>query len=476
MTAGDINLAMREGYDHVELAKRYTTNGMATDQGKTSNVNAIGILAQNKGVTPGDIGTTTFRPFYTPVSFGALVGASKGFEFQPVRKSPLHGWAERNGAKFVETGLWYRSSWFPKDGETFWRDSVDREVLNVRENVGICDVSTLGKIEIFGADAAEFLNRVYCNAFLKLPVGKARYGIMLREDGFVYDDGTTSCLAENHYFMTTTTALAAGVLTHLEFCAQVLWPDLDVRLASATDQWAQMAVAGPKARDVLAQIIDDDISNEAFPFLAAREVSMFGGRLRGRLFRISFSGELAYEIAVPAGFGESVADAIMVAGEAFGIAPYGTEALGVMRIEKGHVTHAEINGTVTPADLGMGRMVSAKKDDFIGRVMNMREGLVDPMRPALVGVKPKSPSDKFATGSHILKIGDAVSLANDQGYVTSMCYSPSLGHAIGLALVKGGPERYGEEVVIWNGLAGASITGVICNPAFVDPENEKLHA
>ncbi len=337
-------------------------------------------------------------------------------------------------------------------------------------------MSTLGKIEIFGADAAEFLNRVYCNAFLKLPVGKARYGIMLREDGFVYDDGTTSCLGENHYFMTTTTALAAGVLTHLEFCAQVLWPELDVRLASATDQWAQMAIAGPKSRDVLSKIIDDDISNEAFPFLAAREVSMFGGRLKGRLFRISFSGELAFEIAVPAGYGESVADAIMAAGEEFGITPYGTEALGVMRIEKGHVTHAEINGTVTPADLGMGKMVSAKKDDFIGRVMNLREGLVDPDRPSLVGIKPKSPSDKFATGSHILNPGDDVSLANDQGYVTSMCHSPTLGHAIGLALVKNGPSRVGEEVTIWNGLAGKTVTGILCNPAFVDPENEKLHA
>ena len=476
VAASDITLAMREGYDHVELAKRYTTNGMATDQGKTSNVNAIGILAENKGVSPGEIGTTTFRPFYTPVSFGALVGAYKGFEFQPVRKSPLHGWAERNGAKFVETGLWYRSSWFPRDGETFWRDSVDREVNSVRSKVGICDVSTLGKIEIFGADAAEFLNRVYCNAFLKLPVGKARYGIMLREDGFVYDDGTTSRMGENHYFMTTTTALAAGVLTHLEFCAQVLWPELDVRLASATDQWAQMAISGPKSRDVLAKVIDEDISNEAFPFLAAREVSMFGGRLKGRLFRISFSGELAYEVAVPAGYGESVADAIMAAGQEFGITPYGTEALGVMRIEKGHVTHAEINGTVTPADLGMGKMVSVKKDDFIGRVMNLREGLVDPDRPSLVGIKPKSSTDKFATGSHILNPGDAVTLGNDQGYVTSMCHSPTLGHAIGLALVKNGPGRHGEEVVIWNGLAGTTVTGVLCNPAFVDPENEKLHA
>ncbi|MCC9626061.1 sarcosine oxidase subunit alpha family protein [Thalassospira sp. MA62] len=476
VTAGDINLAMREGYDHVELAKRYTTNGMATDQGKTSNVNAIGILAANKGVSPGDIGTTTFRPFYTPVSFGALTGGAKAKSFQPVRKSPLHGWAERNGAKFVETGLWYRSSWFPKNGETFWRDSVDREVINVRTNVGICDVSTLGKIEIFGTDAAEFLNRVYCNAFLKLPVGKARYGLMLREDGFIYDDGTTSRLGENHYFMTTTTALAAGVLTHLEFCAQVLWPDLDVRMASATDQWAQMAIAGPKSRNVLSKIIDDDLSNDAFPFLAAREVSMFGGRLKGRLFRISFSGELAYEIAVPAGYGESVADAIMQAGREFDIAPYGTEALGVMRIEKGHVTHAEINGTVTPADLGMGKMVSAKKDDFIGRVMNQREGLSDPDRQVLVGIKPKETSDGFATGSHILNPGDAVSLENDQGYVTSMCHSPSLGHVIGLALIKRGTERYGEEVLVWNGLANKQTPAIICAPTFVDPENEKLHA
>ncbi len=471
----DLGLAVREGYGHVELAKRYTTNGMATDQGKLSNVNAIGILAEARGVSPGAVGTTTYRPFYTPVSFGALAGHSVGRHFQPVRKSPLHGWAEQQGARFVETGLWYRSAWFPKAGETHWRESVDREVRAVRSAAGICDVSTLGKIEIFGADAAEFLNRVYCNAFLKLPVGKARYGVMLREDGFIYDDGTTSRLGEHHFFMTTTTALAAGVMTHLEFCAQVLWPDLDVRIASSTDQWAQMAVAGPNARKILQQLVDEDISDAAFPYLAAREVGLGGGQLRARLFRISFSGELAFELAVPAGHGAAVADAVLAAGAEHGITPYGTEALAVLRIEKGHITHAEINGTVTPGDLGLGRMVSATKPDFIGRAMLAREGLQDPERPRLVGVRPIDPADSFGTGAHILVPGDPPSLANDQSYVTSSCFSPHLGHSIGLALVKRGPERLGQEVIVWNGLKGQTTRAVLCDPVFIDPQGEKLH-
>lgn len=471
----DLGLAVREGYGHVELAKRYTTNGMATDQGKLSNVNAIGLLAEARRISPADVGTTTFRPFYTPVSFGALAGASTGKHFQPVRKSPLHDWASRLGATFVETGLWYRSSWFPKPGEATWRDSVDREVLNVRKNVGLCDVSTLGKIEICGADAAEFLNRVYCNGFLKLPVGKARYGLMLREDGFIYDDGTTSRLDESRYFMTTTTAYAAGVMNHLEFCAQALWPELDVRLASVTDQWAQMAIAGPKARAVLEQIVDEDISNAAFPYLAAREVSLFGGRLTGRLFRISFSGELAYELAVPADFGESVADAIMRVGEPHGICAYGVEALSVLRIEKGHVTHNEINGTVVPADLGMAKMVSIAKPDFIGKHMVEREGLVDPDRLQLVGVVPLEPSESFRTGAHILKKAAAATLENDEGYVSSSCFSPHVGSTIGLALVKGGASRHGEEVQIWNGLRNEFAMGRLVSPVFVDPQNEKLH-
>ncbi|MGO1119931.1 sarcosine oxidase subunit alpha family protein [Rhodovibrionaceae bacterium A322] len=471
----DLELAKREGYGHVELAKRYTTTGMATDQGKLSNINAMGILAEAAGKTPAEMGLTTFRPFYTPVSFGALAGPNIGKHFAAVRKSPLHGWAEKNNAHFVEVGLWYRSDWFPKAGETHWRTSVDREVLGVRTTAGICDVSTLGKIEIFGKDAAEFLNRVYCNAFLKLPVGKARYGLMLREDGFIYDDGTTSRLDENHYFMTTTTAAAAGVMTHLEFCAQALWPELDVRLASVSDQWAQMAVAGPNARKILAEIVDEDLSNEAFPFLAAREVSILGGALTARLFRISFSGELAYELAVPADYGEAVADKIMEVGQVHGILPYGTEALGVMRIEKGHITHAEINGTVTPGDLGFGRMVSTKKRDFIGRALLKREGLQDPERPQLVGVKAVNPSDNFSTGAHILNVGDKPSMATDQGHVTSMAYSPTLGHPIGLALVKHGPERLGEKVLLWNGLKDQYVPAVLCSPCFVDPENEKLH-
>lgn len=471
----DLGLAVREGYGHVELAKRYTTNGMATDQGKLSNVNAIGLLAEARRISPADVGTTTFRPFYTPVSFGALAGASTGKHFQPVRKSPLHGWAAGLGATFVETGLWYRSSWFPRAGETHWRDSVDREVLNVRQNVGLCDVSTLGKIEICGADAAEFLNRVYCNGFLKLPVGKARYGLMLREDGFIYDDGTTSRLDENRYFMTTTTAYAAGVMNHLEFCAQALWPELDVRLASVTDQWAQMAIAGPKARAVLEQIVDADISNTAFPYLAARDVSLFGGRLKGRLFRISFSGELAYELAVPADFGERVADAIMRVGEPHNICAYGVEALSVLRIEKGHVTHNEINGTVVPADLGMAKMVSIAKPDFIGKHMVEREGLVDPDRLQLVGIVPLEPSASFRTGAHILKKAAAATLENDEGYVSSSCFSPHVGSTIGLALVKGGASRHGEEVQIWNGLRNEFAMGRLVSPVFVDPQSEKLH-
>ena len=472
----DLGLAVREGYGHVELAKRYTTSGMATDQGKLSNINAIGILAEARGISPAEVGTTTFRPFYTPVSFGALTGASRGKHFQPVRKSPLHGWAEKNGAVFVETGLWYRSSWFPRPGETTWRESVDREVLNIRRNAGLCDVSTLGKIEISGKDAATFLDRIYCNGFAKLAVGKARYGIMLREDGFIYDDGTTSRFSDDHFFMTTTTVLAAGVLTHLEFCAQTLWPELDVCFASSTDQWAQMAVAGPKSRAILSEIVDEDLSDAAFPFMSARRVSLFGGQLEGRLFRISFSGELAYELAVPAGYGEGVADAVTAAGEKHGICAYGVEALGVMRIEKGHVTHAEINGTVTPGDLGFGRMVSVTKPDFIGKAMLTREGLQDPERPRLVGVKPLNPASGFRTGSHILADGDAATLENDQGYVTSSAFSPGLGHTIGLALVRRGPERIGEKVTVWNGLRNEFTDAVLCHPVFIDPENEKLHA
>lgn len=291
----------------------------------------------------------------------------------------------------------------------------------------------------------------------------------------IYDDGTTSRLSDQHFFMTTTTAYAAGVMNHLEFCSQALWPDLDVLLASSTDQWAQMAIAGPKARMILQAIVDEDISNEAFPFLGAKEVPLFGGQLYGRLFRISFSGELAFELAVPAGYGQSVADALMKAGKEHGIQPYGVEALSVLRIEKGHVTHNEINGTVVPADLGFGKVVSAAKADFIGKAMVAREGLADPNRLQLVGVIPLDPKTSFRTGSHILERHAAATLENDQGYVSSSAYSPHVASTIGLALVKRGSERHGEEVMIWNGVRNEYTPGRLCNPVFVDPANEKLH-
>lgn len=467
VTHRDLDLAAQEGFGHVELAKRYTTNGMATDQGKLSNINAIALLARARGLSPAQVGTTTFRPFYTPVSFGALTGAVRGKHFQPTRKSPLHDWAARNGARFIETGLWYRSAWFARAGETTWRDSVDREVLTVRANAGLCDVSMLGKIEISGKDAATFLDRVYSNNFAKLPVGKARYGLMLRDDGMIYDDGTTSRLANDRYFMTTTTAYAAGVMSHLEFCSQALWPELDVRLASVTDQWAQMSLAGPRARSILEDIVDEDISDEAFGFLAAREISLFGGKLRGLLFRISFSGELAYELAVPAGYGESVADAVMKAGEPHGICAYGVEALNVLRMEKGFITHSEIDGTVTPADLGLAKMVSSTKADFIGKQMLNREGLRDPLRPRLAGLLPLDPTQSFRAGSHILSKDAEATLENDQGYVTSNAWSPHLKSTVGLGLIIRGPERNGEEVVVWNGLYNEFTPARICDPVFL---------
>ncbi|ACM27430.1 sarcosine oxidase subunit alpha family protein [Rhizobium rhizogenes] len=469
----DLGLALREGFGHAEHAKRYTTSGMATDQGKLGNVNAAGIIAGMRGVSPAAVGTTTFRPFYTPVSFGALAGTSRGKHAHPVRESPLHGWAKKNGAVFAESGLWYRSAWFARGGERTWRDSVDREVLNVRSNVGLCDVSTLGKIEIFGKDAAEFLNRLYSNAFLKLPIGKARYGLMLREDGIVFDDGTTSHLSPNHFFLTTTTAMAGEVMTHMEFCSQNLWPQLDVRFVSSSDQWAQMAIAGPKARLVLEQIVEDDISDAFFPFLAASEVMLKGG-LKARLFRISFSGELAYELAVPAGYGEAVADAVMEAGKAHGICAYGVEALNVLRIEKGHVTHNELDGRTTPDDVGLGRMMSTQKPDFIGKRLSTRFGLTAADRGQLVGLKPLEASKEIRAGAHLLREGAKPSTANDQGHVSSACFSPVLNHFIALAFLKSGRERIGEHVIVWDGLRGEEVVAEVCNPVFVDPDNKKL--
>jgi sarcosine oxidase subunit alpha len=350
---------------------------------------------------------------------------------------------------------------------------VNREVANVRNQVGVCDVSTLGKIDVQGRDAGTFLDRVYANTFSTLPVGKARYGLMLREDGFVLDDGTTARLAENHYFMTTTTANAVKVMQHLEFCQQCLWPEFDVQMVSVTEQWAQFAVAGPRARDVMQAIVDPayDLSNEAFPYLACAGVTVAG--VPARLYRLSFSGELAYEIGVPARFGDSLVRRIMEAGAPYGIAPYGTEALGVLRIEKGHPAGGELNGQTTAHDIGMGKMLSAKKD-FIGRFMAARPALTDAARPTLVGLRPLDRSERLRAGAHLLPKDAETSAKNDQGYVTSIAFSPSLGHWLGLGLLANGPERHGEIVRAYDPVRDGDVLVEVRPPCFIDPQGERL--
>ncbi|WP_292569788.1 sarcosine oxidase subunit alpha [Mesorhizobium sp.] len=470
VTASDVELAQREGFQSVEHLKRYTTLGMATDQGKTSNVTGLAIMAAVSGKSIPETGTTIYRPPYAPVAIGAFAGHHRDENFHATRLTPSHHWAAEQGAIFVDTGLWKRAQWYPRSGEKDWLESVTREVKAVRSGVGFCDVSTLGKIDVHGPDAGAFLDRVYINAFSSLAVGKARYGLMLREDGIVYDDGTTSRLAEDHYFLTTTTAKAGLVMQHLEFCRQVLFPELDVQLTSVSDQWAQFSIAGPKTRDLLKEIVDpaEDLSNEGFPFMGAREVALRGG-IKARLFRISFSGEMAFEISVPARYGEALARNLMIAGKPFGVTPYGTEALGVMRIEKGHVAGPELNGTTTAADLGLGKMMSTKKD-FVGRVMAGREALVAPNRQVVVGIKPTDKARRLRSGAHIIPKSEVPGPDNDQGYVTSVCFSPVLDQWIGLGLVERGRERIGEIVRAHDPLRGEEYDVELCNSVFYDPD------
>ncbi len=474
VTVDDIALAAREGFGSVEHLKRYTTLGMATDQGKTANVVGLAILAELTGRTIPQTGSTRFRPPHAPVAVGAFAGPHRGRAFRPTRRTPGHAWAQEQGAVFIESGAWLRAQWFPKAGETDWLASVSREAAAVRERVGVCDVSTLGKIELTGPDVGDFLDRVYCNTFSTLPVGKARYGLMLREDGFVMDDGTTMRLAPERWLMSTTTANAAKVLQHLEFCRQALWPELDVAMASVTDRWAQYSVAGPKARALLQNLLGGaiELGNEAFPFMAAREFQL--GSVTARLARISFSGELAYEIAVPASRGDALARALMEAGCEFDVAPYGIEALGVLRIEKGHAAGGELNGQTTARDLGLSRMMSTKKD-YIGRVLAGREALVDPARPTLVGLQPVDKSARLRAGAHLLARGAAPTPANDEGYVTSAAFSPGLGRWIGLALIRRGPERIGERMRAYDPVRNGDFEVEVVSPVFIDPRGERLH-
>lgn len=469
VTTKDVKQSHLEGFRSIEHLKRYTTLGMATDQGKTSNMLGLALMAEASGKSIPETGTTIFRPPYTPVAIGAFAGRARGKDFRPTRLTPSHQWATENGAEFVEAGMWMRAQWFKQPGEKGWRDSVDREVKMTRKSVGICDVTTLGKIDIQGRDAAEFLNRIYANPFLKVAIGKVRYGLMLREDGIAYDDGTTARLSETHFIMTTTTANAALVFRNMEFARQCLWPELDVHLISVTDGWAQFAVAGPNSRALLSKVVDDiDLSNENFPFMACTECTIFGGT-PARLFRISFSGELAYEISVPARFGDSLIRALMKVGQEFDVVPYGTEALSVMRIEKGHAAGAELNGQTTAAMLNLGTMISKKKDS-IGSKLSERVELNrdDDMR--LVGFHPVDRDAKLNAGAHLLKQGDSEEMANDQGWITSAAWSPELGHSIGLGFLKGGDHRMGEIIQAYDPVRANTILVEVCSSHHIDPE------
>ncbi|MEK0418626.1 MAG: hypothetical protein RI949_2632 [Pseudomonadota bacterium] len=473
----DLELAHREGYQRVEHLKRYTTLGMATDQGKTSNINGIGIMAELLKVDIPQVGTTTFRPPYTPVAMGAFAGHSRGKHFRPTRLAPTHAFSQARGAVFVEAGPWMRAQYYPRPGEADWLAAATREAQQVRKRVGFCDVSTLGKIDMHGADVGEFLDRIYANRFSNLSVGKVRYGLMLREDGLVLDDGTTARLSDTRWLMTTTTINAAKVLQHLELCHQTLWPHLDVRMSSVTDQWAQVAIAGPRAREVLQAMVSPgvDVSSEALPYMGWCAATLKGAAtpIPARIFRISFSGELGYEVAVPARWGQALMELIERAGAPFDIQPYGTEALTMLRVEKGHVAGGELSGQTTPADLGLGRMLSPHKD-FIGRVLSQRPAFTDPNRPTLVGLVPEVSSARPAGGAHLFEPDAPRDMAHDLGYLTSVTFSPTLGQWIALGLLQRGRARMGESIVAHDPVRGQSTRLRVCEPCFVDPQGVRL--
>ncbi len=472
--ASDVELASQEGYDSVELLKRYTTQGMATDQGKTSNVNALAILASQRGEPIPQVGVTTFRPPYVPVAMGVFAGHTVGYDFMPVRRTAIHDWNEKQGAVFVEAGLWLRARYYPqKPGDTM-KDCYIREMTATRDNVALVDVTSLGKIDIQGPDAPEFLNRLYINNWLKLPVGKVRYGLMLREDGMVYDDGTASRLGENHFYMTTTTANAGPVLAHMEQFHQTQWPDLDVVFCSVTEQWTGIAIAGPNSRKLLEKVIDIDIDNEAFPFMGCGECLL--NDIPARLFRISFSGELAYEVNVPADYGEQAWLELLVAGKELGVSVYGTEALGAMRIEKGHVAGSELDGCTTAKDLGLEGLVNRNKH-FIGKHNSERPALVGEGRLQVVGLKSLEPGRNLRIGAHLVDPKARLeTVSQSQGHVTATTYSPQTGCGIALGLLRDGGSRHGEQIEAVFPLDDEKLRVEVCHPVFIDPEGERVRA
>ncbi len=473
VTVSDVELAIREGYRSIEHVKRYTTLGMATDQGKTSNLNGLQLVSSIENKIVPSVGHTTFRPPYTSITIGAIVGREIGKHSKPTRKSPMHSWHEKNNAVFVDAGIWLRPRYYKKGSEGLFEASK-REAENVRKNVGVCDVTTLGKIDIKGPDSAEFLNRVYTNAWLKLPVGKARYGVMLREDGIVMDDGTTTRISENHYHMTTTTAQAANVLSHLEYYLQIVWPELNVNVVSTTEQWAGAAVAGPKSRSLLKKLFPEtDVSNEGLPFMGYLEGNLFG--VKARIFRISFSGELAYEINVESDNGIFMWKKIIELGKEFEIQPYGTEALSTLRIEMGHVAGSELDGRTIPYDNGLQGLVSKKKD-FIGKRSLNRKAFIADDRQKVVGVVPLDKKTSIPEGSHLVMDANAKLPNPKLGHVSASCWSVEYNNPFSLAILKDGKNMIGKKLFALSPLKNKTIPVEIVSSHYVDPKGERVRS
>ena len=473
VAVSDVELALREGYRSIEHVKRYTTLGMATDQGKTSNLNGLQLVSNVENKIVPDVGHTTFRPPYTPVTIGAIVGREVGKHSKPTRKSPMHLWHEKNNAVFVDAGVWLRPRYYKQENETLF-DASKREAAHVRKNVGVCDVTTLGKIDIKGPDAVELLNRVYTNAWLKLPVGKARYGVMLREDGIVMDDGTTTRISENHYHMTTTTAQAANILSHLEYYLQVVWPELNVNVVSTTEQWAGAAIAGPKSRDVLQKLFPDiNVSNEGLPFMGYVEGNLFG--VYARIFRISFSGELAYEVNVESDNGNFMWEKIIEIGKDFKIQPYGTEALSTLRIEMGHVAGSELDGRTIPYDNSLEGLLSKKKD-FIGKRSLNRAAFIAEDRQKVVGVVPLDKKTSIPEGSHLVKDANAKLPNPKLGHVSASCWSVEHNNPFSLAILHDGKNMIGQKLFALSPLKSKSIPVEIVSSHYVDPKGERVRS
>ncbi len=472
VSAGGIELAVLEGFESVEHVKRYTALGFGTDQGKLGNINGMAILANALGQSISATGTTIFRPSYTPTTFGAIAGRDISDLFDPERYTAAHRWHTDQGAEFEDVGQWKRPWYFPRGNETM-HEAVNRECLAVRNSVGILDASTLGKIDIQGPDAAEFITRMYTNSYLKLAPGKCRYGVMLKEDGMIFDDGVCACLADNHYLMFTTTGGAAGVLAWLELWQQTEWPELQVYFTSVTDHWATATVTGPNARKVVAKVCEDiDLSADKFGFMDWRDGTVAG--VAARVFRISFTGELSYEINVSANYGRHVWEKLIEAGAEFDITPYGTESMHVLRAEKGFIiVGQDTDGSMTPADMNMDWVVGKNKTfSFIGKRSLERSDSVRENRKQLVGLKTLDPAAVLSEGSQIVNDPKQTIPMSMQGHVTSSYYSANMGHSIALAVVKGGLNRLGDTVYCPS--ADGSISAAkIVSSVFYDPKGDR---